>query len=830
MHPVSQVADTVTAIAALLLVAAAILALTKKLKLPFTVILVIVGISLALLSDYFPASFGILQQVEISPDLILYVFLPTLIFESAFNLDARQLRHNLAPVLMLAVPGLLLSTFLIGFIVNWATQIPLSAALLLGAILSATDPVAVVSLFKKLGAPQRLTTLVEGESLFNDATAIVIARILITVVIAGTVSFDTVVQGAVDIFILFVGGFLVGWLLGLLTGYLLGLVESDPYIEITLTTILAYVSFLIAEELLHVSGVMATVGAGLVLGGWGRIKISPSVRTYLEHFWEYMAFVANALIFLMVGLTVELSAVWNSFDLLIWVILAMLVARAVIIYGLMPLIGKLPSAEAVSLPFKHVMFWGGLRGAIALAIVLSLPEFEYRDTFVALVMGAVVFTLVIQGLSIQSLVKWLKLNQSSTSERLVQIEVSIDGKLEAKQRVQSMAGTGVFSNKVTQRLRDECESQICSLKDQFESISKKELTAEQELNSLYLRTLAEERNKYIEMFNQGHISEGALREQTLVLTMQMDTIRYHGRFEKIHSHKLKRSIEHFIYDTLVKVPLISRVIERMKLNRIGRDYENLWAHYVASTHVLECIDHLNEIESIRPEVVNLVKGKYQKWHHQAATQLDLYAEQFPEFVAAAQERMCRRLAINAEDEHTKLQADHGTLTGSLAEEIHSDLLQRLHELRGLEVAKLIVKPESLLRQSNIFSSLPETELGKISQHLVHCVFNKGDTIIHQGDIGNSLFMLAHGVVRISHEENGKRKKVATLMSGDIFGEMALLEGQPRNASAQAITHCTLYELKRSELENILQEHPDIHEKLTLIDRRRQVRNEDTNPG
>lgn len=301
MEHTSNVADLVVGVVVLLLIAAIVLTVTKRIRLPFTVMLVIVGVVIARLGSEYEGVFGPLVDHKIFPDLIIFVFLPTLIFESAYNLDVRQLRHNLGAVLMLAVPGFLISTLLIGLIVGLAAGIPLKLALLLGAILSATDPVAVIALFKELGAPQRLTILVEGESLFNDATAMVVSRVLL-VIAASTISPNIVADGVLDFFILFGGGLLVGWGLGLLTGFALGLLESESFAEITLTTILAYLSFLLAEHVLHVSGIMATLGAGLTLGGWGRMKVSPSVRSYLDNFWEYMAFIANALIFLLMGL------------------------------------------------------------------------------------------------------------------------------------------------------------------------------------------------------------------------------------------------------------------------------------------------------------------------------------------------------------------------------------------------------------------------------------------------------------------------------------------------------------------------------------------------
>jgi len=357
LHPTLTI---VWAMIGLLFITAITFAICKRYKLPLSVMLVVVGIAIAYIAQYGPPYLAPLAAYKISPDIILYVCLPTLIYESAYNLEFRQLRENLTPVLTLAVPGLLISTIIIGVFVWLGTTIALGAALLLGAILSATDPVAVISLFRQLGAPKRLTILVEGESLFNDATAIVTAKILFTVVVAGAFSWHFAYEGVLEFFIEFVGGALVGWGLAVIVGYLLGLVESEPFIEISLTTLLAYFSFVIAHEFFHVSGVMATVAAGLTMGDWGRTKISPSVAEYMHNFWEYLAFIANALIFLLVGLSVHLGVLRDTLWPLFIVVVAMLVSRAVVIYGLVPLLGRLSGAEPIEMPYRTVMYWGGV--------------------------------------------------------------------------------------------------------------------------------------------------------------------------------------------------------------------------------------------------------------------------------------------------------------------------------------------------------------------------------------------------------------------------------------------------------------------------------------
>jgi CPA1 family monovalent cation:H+ antiporter len=813
MHHTSAVAEIVGGIIILLLIAAAIHALTKRLRLPYSVILVLVGIALASLAEGSGEFFPLLKQLAISPDLILYVFLPTLIFESSLNLDSRQLRQNIAPIATLAIPGLLISTTLIGFIVHWATPIPLLPALLLGAILSATDPVAVMALFKQLGAPQRLGVLVEGESLFNDATSIVLSRILIGVIAAGTLDSSTLNNGLLDFIVLFFGGLLSGVVLGGLTAYLLGLVESDSPLEITLTTVLAYASFLLAEELLGVSGVMATVGAGLTLGGWGRVKISPPVRIYLDHFWEQMAFIANALIFLMLGLRVELQALWESLDLLPWVVIAMLLARAVIIYGLMPLIGRLPGSKPVSFAYQSVMFWGGLRGAIAIAIVLSLPHFEYAETFVALVMGAVLFTLLIQGITIEPLMKYFRLDQPPLADRLALLERDLVANKQAEQRVSHLLSGGLFSAPLARRLQQQCRESIQQAQQQISILRESEMDQSHEIAMLYLRALSEEKSFYDRMYAEGHLSEGAYRELAVVLILQIDAIRFHGAFEHVHSHRMRRRLEKALYQLLEHSPRLSPFGERLRMKRIIRNYEDVWGHYQGSGRVIRYLSELQQLESIPQQVIEEVLGHYRKWHGFARKQLDLVSENFPEMVNSMQERLGRRTVLLAELEATETQMENGMLPKGLGEAQIAQLNHQLNLLRGETIEKLKLDPLQLLQKVPLFMQLESTVLAELETMVHPHTLEAGSTIIEQGDSGDSLFLIARGVVRVTHLVDGEEHELGTLMAGDFFGEMALMHHVSREATIRCASPCMLYELKSEDFDCFMKAQPEITEVL-----------------
>ncbi len=824
MHETLPIPELVGGIVGLLLVAALTLAMAKRFNIPFTVALVVVGMALSWLAGRFPEWLGIVDGFRISPGIILYVFLPTLIFESAYNLDARLLRGNLSIVLLLAIPGLLISTAIIGGIVSAATGIALTAAFLLGAILSATDPVAVIALFKSLGAPKRLTVLVEGESLFNDATAIVLANILAAVLLQGAVSMGVVGDGILEFLQVFVGGLAVGWFLGVLTGWALGKVESDPFIEITLTTIVAYFSFLLAEELLHLSGVMATVGAGLVLGGWGRVKVSLPVRTYLEHFWEYMAFVATALIFLMLGLRMEFGSLWEARDVLFWVILAMLVSRAVVVYGLMPLVGRLPGEGAVDLKYRTVIYWGGLRGAIALAIVLSLEANPATDSFVVLVTGAVLFTLLVQGLSIKPLVVKLGLDTPPVTDQFARVESELAAKERARERIPELMAGGRFSGAISKRLQREYEESVHRIKEAIDELRDTRLDKAEEEKLSFLLAFAEEKAVYVEMFNHGHLSEGAFRELITVLSLQIDRVRMGASFHVVRSQRMwRRDFEHAILRSLDRFPLLSPIVERLRIARLATNYEISWGHLQSSARVINSINEMDEFQSLDAEVLEEMRGRYGRWRRHAREQLDRMWEHFPEFVASMQEQLGRRLVMLAESEAIEEHSERGTLPKSIAEEMQHEISHELRSLRGQLSAKLRVDPAELMRKVPFFACIPHDHFDDLARHLHALTVSEGEAIIRQGALGDTLYFIARGVVRVTRESNGATQELASLMAGDFFGEMGSLHGGPRSATASAATPCSLYELRRAQFDNLLDKYPGVREALERADVERRAK-------
>lgn len=806
----------------LLLIAATVRAMIRGRHMPLSVVLFVIGILLAALGERFGAG-AVLGRIRLSPGLVLYVFLPSLVFESAIKLDVRELRRNLVPILTLAVPGLLISTFGIALVLTAATPFRLRTALLLGAILSATDPVAVISIFERLGAPRRLHVLVEGESLFNDATALVVSRILAGLLAGGALTGRLALEGLGEFAWVFTGGVLTGATLGFTTGYVLRAVRSDSFVSITLTLVLAYLSFIVAELVLGVSGVMATVTAGLTFSGWGWMRVSHDVRSYLEYFWEYIAFVANALIFLLVGLLVDPVALWNAWPLLVWVIVGMLASRLVVSYGLVSVLGLSLRRFVFDLRYQTVLFWGGLRGAVAVAIVLSLPQFGGNTIFLNLVIGAVLFTLVVEGLSIEPLVHMLGLDRPAPHDLFIRLDTRLRARRRALEELPDLAHGGRLSSSILQRVEDEYTSSLRSVEEELTGVLAAADSAQEHERMLYLRSLGDERGRHVELFDAGHIGELALRNLDLEVSLQIDAVRHAEDLEQLHFGRFTQAgLVNRIQHEMSKLPVLAPLAERWRRRRFAVDYELSWAHYQSSSRVLEQLAGTSQL--FAEAVVESVASRYRRWNRMAKSQLDTAAEQFPEFVADEQYRFALRLLLLHERFRIAEAMEAGALSETDGERCLSDIDARLERERSRERAELRVSPEELLRRIPLLRALPAEAFVELSELLKSHTFPATEEIITCGESGSSLYLLARGVVRVlrppADDPNASLREVATLLPGDFFGEMELLHTEPRLATVRAVTPVLVYELRGQDARAVMQEYPKILAALEEKDRER----------
>lgn len=396
-----------------LLIAAAIIAIVAKwLRIPYTVALVVGGVilgavHLSILSPLQPGN----RPNWLTPDVILILFLPALVFEGSVKLDIRQLLKNSLPLLLLANVGVFLAALVTGFAVHWLVGLPMLIAMLFGSIISATDPISVLAIFKDMKVPHRLSLMLEAESLLNDGTAVVLFGILLTAVVAGNLG---LARGIGHYFLAVIGGAALGSALGYLASRITATVD-DPQIEITLTTVLAYGSYLLAHRF-DLSGVIATACAGLMMGNVGaRRGMSPRTLTAMQSFWEYVSFVMNSLIFLLIGLEIHPRSMLGNWWAISLAIAAVLLGRVLSIYLFLPISNLF--TEKIPWRWQPVFVWGGLRGALALALALSLDSaFPYREQILDLTFGVVIFSIVVQGLTIKPLVKFLKLSEPVASK------------------------------------------------------------------------------------------------------------------------------------------------------------------------------------------------------------------------------------------------------------------------------------------------------------------------------------------------------------------------------------------------------------------------------
>lgn len=434
-----RIPEVVPILIILLLIATIVALVTQRLRIPYVTGLVLAGL---------PITEILSRRIGLDPALVLNLFLPILIFEAALNTDIRRLRSTVKPIALLAGPGSILSSAVIALLVKFALGLPWIPALVIGVILANTDTVSMIAVFKEVRVPSRLTTIVEGETLFNDAAALVSFNLLIMIYATGSL---TVAAGIRELLVVALGGGLVGAALGYLSLPVFARL-NDPLSSLLLTVALALGTFQIGQ-FLGVSGAVAVVIAGLIFGNLGLPQSeSASDRITLLSFWEYAGFGVNTFIFLLIGIEINPLTLWNILPSILLVILAYQLGRILSVYPL--LAGLRWFDRPIPLRWQHVLFIGNIKGSLSMALALSVPlTFPGRDNIIQLVFGAVLFSLVGQGLSLPWLVKRLKISRSSDGmEQARALQVQLIAAKAAQDELDSLQKAGILPKAMYEEL------------------------------------------------------------------------------------------------------------------------------------------------------------------------------------------------------------------------------------------------------------------------------------------------------------------------------------------------------------------------------------------
>lgn len=821
-------------LATVLTLAVLMLPVAARSRIPYTVLLAVIGVALGFLAQEFGVSpgevahdphgahggggsfwaqlFSAIAGLRITSDVILFLFLPALVFESALSLDLRRLLADIRPILFLAVVGVLISTAIVGLTVANVSGMAIIICLLLGAIVSATDPVAVIALFKDLNAPKRLTVLVEGESLFNDATAIVISSILLGML---TMEADLdIASSLLQFLVVFLGGILVGVVVARPAVWLMGAFHRVSIIILTLTVTLPFIAFVIAEHFLHVSGVMAVVASGLTVGSIGRRLVPPQIFVEVEHAWHQLAFWATSLIFILVGLATprmlgdHALSYWDEIAVLIAVAT---LARALIIYGLLPMLTRLGQAQRVSGAYQTIMVWGGLRGAVSLALALIVIESpavdpEARSFIGVMVTGFVMFTLLAQATTIHSVMALFGLHKLSPANEALRdrsVSSALHGIEEELERFAEF-------HDVDAKERDEIIARYRKAAAEADSRAKSASvidTEEWERIGLAM-ALAQERQLYLRRFGEGFTTTDQLRDALARLDDVSEALKLGGKqwtaavkkglaFRRVFRYAL--ALQRALGAT---GPLAGALARRLSVLTFMRQ--------VLREQREDGVADIERLlpEEARPGFRKLIEERYEA----VAQSVDALALQYPDYAAALHKRDLALAGLRLEESAYDRLLEQSVI----GPEIHGDLLKRVEGAEGkahrLPPLRLRLDPRTLVAKVPFFADLSKGRQRSLARLLKTRFVVPDDLIIRKGDIGEEMYFIASGAVRVILPDADD----ITLGTGDFFGELALITEKPRNADIEALGYCTLLALHKRDFNAFLKRNPDLRQHIRRV--------------
>ncbi len=780
----------------------------KNTPIPYSVALLIIGLALGLvqrsgfLAEHSPMlEHTVLMVADINPHLILWLFLPILIFESAFALEVHLFRRIFSQIALLAVPGLMVATVLTAVLVKyvfpWDWSWPL--CFMFGALISATDPVAVVALLKELSSRKRLETLIEGESLFNDGTAIVFFMLFLGMVVAPDevdlsplmITWDFLRVVFMGMFIgVFFGGVAIAWI---------GRVFNDPMIEITLTIAGSFLAFMVAETV-HASGVVAVVVIALMFASIGRTKVSPEVSGFLHHFWEMMAHIANTIIFLLVGTLIAGRVQLDNMDM--WVALIILYVslffiRAFSVMLFMPLLKRI--GIGINYQKSTVLVWGGLRGAVSLALALTVAQNELipkevGDQVLFLCAGIVVLTMLINGGSMGWVLK----------------KLGLDHLPEAKQATVDKAG-GEVSKTLSGLLPSMMEDDFLKGADweqvkqgsgiqAVSELAEPEQISEEDINVAYRRRLLEtERKHYWTQFEQGTIGEGATKKLVDSVEHALDgtpTIAPRTDLAQLWGTPA-------LLNALKNIKGMKKLALKMSFKRLSLSYDVARGFIQAQDELESHVDDLAPSPQEAQQVHDLVK------QNKVATlkYIESLRETFPEVIRGLETYSATRLLLYRERAVILQQLKQAVLDKPEAERMIMDVETRMEALNRMPNLENSVSADQLVMQLGWMQALPEATQEKLLSIMQHSIYNAEEDIAKTGKVFCALGIITRGSVEIVREQDGKLIK-SILCAGETLGAISLLSGFSAD-DVKAISLVDIQWLPGEKVKPILASDPEL---------------------
>ncbi len=818
----------ITVIASLFVVIGAAEPFAARVRLPYSVILAVLGIMIGAGATFFlrttltdalnPVAEAILG-LPIRSNVFLYVFLPTLLFQATLGMNLRRMLDDWVPILTLAVVAVVVATLSVGYALSWASTLPLAACLLIGSIVSTTDPSAVVSIFRSISAPRRLARIIEGESLLNDAAAIALFGLFMGFVMLGLP--DPKLSDALARFpMLIAGGVVTGWVAARIAVWVMGLFSRHELAQISISVALPYLAYIVAEQSVGASGVIAVVAAGLTLNLTAPGRLPPQSWTNLRELWDVLAHWAGALIFILAALLIPrlLEEVrLEDFLLVGVVVVAAIIARAAILFGLMPLLTSLKISPAVERPYRVAILWGGLRGAVTLALALAVTEsFRVPDDIQRVVgilaTGFTLFTLLVQGTTLRWIIGRFGLDRLSPLDEALSRQV-------VAVALQTVREDVAHTTDRYDLNRDTVRSEAKRFGERLDAVVKMAeengRILDRDRIALGLIALAgHERDTILEHMRERTISA---RMAELVLSdadRLIEAARTQGRIG--YQKSARRSVAYgqafraavLLHGRLgISGPLAQMTADRFELllaqRLIMRDLGTFIDGRIRRIHGRRVAELLHELLSRRIENVE--------------TALEGLRLQYPGYAEELERRFIRRTALRMEEREYVAMRDDG-LIGA---EVYTALIQELATRRGaaeerprLDVA---VQREAFVRQFPFFADLDNAIVKRLTRSLATRYFNAGEVIVRKEISGTRVFFIASGAVELESAGQSWR-----LGRGEMFGQMALLTNRARRADVRAIAPTTVLVLDEDRFRRLLKRSKALREAVRLSAEKRGI--------